>query len=209
MIRNLIGTKQYVLVNNLDIVEGGPWTFIDRQDGLRKSCLDLIIVSINLLPFITKVEVDNKRKFTPRRVMKRKDKIVTIFSDHFSTKVEMKGIPRVKNENSRKSTWNIGKPGGWDRYNIMTNQMADKVSDVINNNELNIDDVMKKIDKIETKIKFAAFGKTKPSFKNIFQKKRCKKCQVKRCDSCPGGCDIDKCPKSYPDSNQSCEDCKA
>ena len=99
LIKNLIGTKQYVLVNNLDIVEGGPWTFIDRQDGLRKSCLDLNIVSINLLPFITKVEVDNKRKFTPRRVMKRKDKIVTIFSDHFSTKVEMEGNPRVKNEN--------------------------------------------------------------------------------------------------------------
>ena len=69
LIRDLIKTDRYVLINNLDLVVGGPWTWVDRQDNARRSCLDLGIVSVSLVPFITNVVIDNDRKFTPRRVI--------------------------------------------------------------------------------------------------------------------------------------------
>ena len=86
----------YVVINNLDIVVGGPWTWIDRQDRSRKSCLDLGLMSASLLPFLTKVEIDKEKKITPRRVIKKKKEMTTIFTDHFSLKNEFTGIPRNK-----------------------------------------------------------------------------------------------------------------
>jgi hypothetical protein len=70
-IRDLIKNSLYVLINNLDIVEGGPWTWVDRQDNTRMSCLDLVIMSVSLLPYLVKVKIDKERMFTPRRVIKR------------------------------------------------------------------------------------------------------------------------------------------
>ena len=49
LIRNMIKSGSYILVNNLDIVEGGPWTWVDRKDNNIKSCLDLAIISASLL----------------------------------------------------------------------------------------------------------------------------------------------------------------
>lgn len=31
LIRSLLKTKRYILINNLDLVQGGPWTWADRQ----------------------------------------------------------------------------------------------------------------------------------------------------------------------------------
>ena len=94
LIRNILKDGRYVLLNNLDIVKGGPWTWTDQRDKNRKSCLDLAIMSSCLLPYLDRVEIDKDRKLTPRRVIKIKHKIVTIFSHHFFLKMELKGIPK-------------------------------------------------------------------------------------------------------------------
>ena len=96
LIRNMIKERQYVLINNLDLVVGGPWTWVDRQDSTRKSCLDIGIMSVSLLPFLTKVEIDIEKKITPRRVVNMKNNIKTIFTDRYSVKVELSGIPKHK-----------------------------------------------------------------------------------------------------------------
>ena len=82
LIRNLIQDNLYILINNLDLVEGGPWTWQDRKDNRRKSCLDLCIMSISLLPHINKVVIDKDLKFTPRQVVKTKKTTKSIFTDH-------------------------------------------------------------------------------------------------------------------------------
>ena len=64
LIRNLLETEDYILLNNLDIVEGGPWTWVSRADSGVRSCLDLAVISRNLLPFVSKVVVDSERRFT-------------------------------------------------------------------------------------------------------------------------------------------------
>ena len=110
MIRIILKDGKFVLINSLDIVSGGPWTWTDRQDSDKKSCLDLAIMSSSLIPFINKVEVDKDKKFTPRRVIKRKQTITSILTDHFSLIIEMKGIPKKLENDKIVASWNLGKP---------------------------------------------------------------------------------------------------
>ena len=50
----------------------------------------------------------------------------------------------------------------------MTDEKADHIKAIVENQDNDIEMVMNKIDKIETKIKFKAFGKTKLKSKQIF-----------------------------------------
>ena len=182
-IRNMIRDEMYILINNLDMVEGGPWTWVDRQDSSRMSCLDLGIMSASLVPYLTKVEVDVGRKFTPRRVKRNKKKQITIFTDHFSLKVELKGVPRRQTNNQQESIWNQGKPGGWDRFENLTNEASEKIKEV-SEKETNIDKAMAKLENIDTKIKFQAFGKTKPKKKKIGESEKCRRHRCNPGDIC-------------------------
>ena len=58
LIRDLIQDKPYTILNNLDEAKNGPWTWTDRQSGRTQSCLDLVIASNCLLPYVTLVWVD-------------------------------------------------------------------------------------------------------------------------------------------------------
>ena len=87
MIREFVKDKSYTILNNMDTAQNGPWTWIDRQDSRTKSCLDLAIASDCLLPYVTLVWVDRENKFTPRRVLRNKNKFKTIFTDHFPMKI--------------------------------------------------------------------------------------------------------------------------
>ena len=185
LIRNMIKERQYVLINNLDLAVGGPWTWVDRQDSNRKSCLDLGIMSVSLLPFLTKVEIDVEKKITPRRVLKRKNNIINIFTDHFSLKVEFSGIPKNKETKKPEPVWNLGKPTGWKVYEDETNKVAEQIKNIVEDGNLDIDTVMRKIEVIDTKIKFMSFGKTKPSVKKHFNVQNCgKACEISPCDKC-------------------------
>ena len=184
LIRNLLKTEMYILINNLDIVQGGPWTWIDRQDSTRKSCLDLMIISVSLVPFISKVIVDIDRKFTPRRVISNKKSSRSIFTDHFSLKLELTGIPRRRKDEKVESTWNKGRPGGWEEYERLTDEAAEKMLEIIEDTTKDIDTVEKEIDKIETKVKFKAFGKTKKKKKIFSEDKNERECRCRREGSC-------------------------
>ena len=61
----------------------------------------------------------------------------------------------------KSSKWNLGKPGVWDVYQELTNNASKEIKDVVFNDELGIDEVMKKVETIEKDVKFAAFGKTR------------------------------------------------
>ena len=56
LVRDLL----YVLLNNLPVATGGPWTWVSRSDPLVRSCLDLGIVSSGLAPFVSNFVVDSK-----------------------------------------------------------------------------------------------------------------------------------------------------
>ena len=45
--------QEYFLLNASDMAEGGPWTWVSRADSSVRSCIDLCIVSANLMPYVT------------------------------------------------------------------------------------------------------------------------------------------------------------
>ena len=141
------------MINNLDIVQDGPWTWIDRQDSSRKSCLDLAIMSSSLLPYLSKVVVDKEHKFTPRRVLKTRKGIKSTYTDHFSLKIELKGIPKKQQQEKQQITWNLNKPGGWSDYKTTTNKEAHKITEAVHE-ETDIEKVMKKINSIDNVCRF-------------------------------------------------------
>ena len=144
MLRDLVYEKPYTILNNLDAAKDGPWTWTDRQNSRTQSCLDLVIASNCLLPYVTLVWVDRERKFTPRRVLKSRKKIKTIYTDHFPIKVELSGIPRRKEDDKSDPTWNLGKPGGWELYEKLTDEAPKKIKDIAEDPQTDINSKTKK-----------------------------------------------------------------
>ena len=105
LMRELLETQEYFLLNNLSMVEGWPWTWFSRADSKVKSCLDLAVISRNLLPFVTKVVIDNQREFTPFRVTRKK----SLYTEHLSYKVVLRKV-KSREKNGILKRLEAGKP---------------------------------------------------------------------------------------------------
>jgi hypothetical protein len=55
--------------------------------------------------------------------------------------------------------WNLAKKGGWNRYEILSNECADKLDEAIEDERKDVEEVMETFEKIHTKVKFRSFGK--------------------------------------------------
>ena len=111
LIRKLLGTKEYILLNNLHLTEGGPFTWVQPGKEEVKSCLDLAIASASLAPFVKRMIIDSQRKFTPRRVTKNFGEAVKIYTDHYAIEVKLDGLPMKKVKPQKETRWNLLKPG--------------------------------------------------------------------------------------------------
>ena len=160
LVRELIASEEYFIVNNSDVARGGPFTRIDPADENRKSCLDLVIASHNLMPFIQEMVVDKERTFTPMRVIATRKGLQVRYTDHLSIEVYICDLPSSKQKVETKTKWNLMKPGGWNKYVEATNDIAAKIVEIVDE-ESDIEKAMKKIEKLQDKAKFVAFGKTK------------------------------------------------
>ena len=163
MIRDLIASEEYTLVNNLEITKGGPWTWQDPGNKDNKSCLDLAIASINLMPYIKVMTIDSNREFTPKRVvsMGKNKGVRVVYADHFAFVLELSGLPAKNCKTVKAVKWNLAKPGGWEMYRKVSDDKAVEMVEIVENRDLSIDEVVKKVDSLQDKIKFTAFGKTK------------------------------------------------
>ena len=171
----LLETGDFTLLNNLDLCEGGPFTWEQAGNKEIRSCLDLALASSNLLPFVKKMVIDVERKFTARRIIKKKTSTKTIFTDHYGVKVILEGMNMGQRMGKKEITWNMNKPGGWEDYERLTGEAAAKVKQVVENAAIgnkDANEVMKKVEAIENEIKFKAFGKTKPPSKKKLSAKK-------------------------------------
>ena len=84
-----------------------------------------------------------------------------MYTDHIPVEVVLSEMPRRNTMNLKSTTWNLGKPGGWKDYKDMTDTAAQSIENIVLNNALEIDAVVKKIETIDNDIKFKAFGKTR------------------------------------------------
>ena len=99
LMRELLEDGEYLLVNNLEKATCGPWTLICRADGAIKSCLDLVIISADLEPYLSSLEIDTKFEYAPFRVRKVKQgETRKIYLDHCV--VRFKNLPtyRIKSD---------------------------------------------------------------------------------------------------------------
>ena len=90
LLNDFVSNSDYV--NSLDCTEGGPFTRFDRSEPLnieKKSTLDLVIVSSNLVQYIDKLKIDKHQEWTPSRSVKGRIK----HPDHYALLLTLKEIP--------------------------------------------------------------------------------------------------------------------
>ena len=72
----------------------------------------------------------------------------------------MKNLPRKKeNKQPKKKAWNLAKENGWKLYKEISDEFSDKLKKVIDSEDLNIEETVRKFEKIHNDIKYKAFGK--------------------------------------------------
>ena len=141
-----------------EIVKGGPITRKDPATG-NLSCLDLCIVSRELLPFVQKLVIDSGREMAVARAVKMGKKYKLVYSDHFTCLLTFANLPRRQEaKEARKMVLNLAKEGGWDQYKMLTNKYSEALKKSIGTEET-VEEKMTKFDKTHNKIKFKAFGK--------------------------------------------------
>ena len=59
----------------------------------------------------------------------------------------------------KETKWNLAKEGGWKSYKEISNSEAEKIAEVVEDENKTIEEVMKVFNKVHEKIKFKAFGK--------------------------------------------------
>ena len=168
LIREMVEENNYKCLNNMAV--GGPWTWVQRGKESVRSCIDLAYASSNLLPFIKTVVIDKEKKFTPRRVVWKKNQFSSVYTDHFTMEIILCGMPRRKQVVENISTWNLGKSGGWEEYERLTNKRAGEIDAIAEQNDISIDKIFKRIETIEKEIKFEAFGKTRAKRRRAIKK---------------------------------------
>ena len=159
LVNQLLDDGEFTLVNTLPLTTGGPYTRQCPNDPNSKSVLTLAIVSNDLLPYIESFHIDSERKFSPRRVLKRKTGTVSVFSDHFTTELVLKNLPNIPRK-KRTHDWLYKKPGGWEKYFNMTKEAAPKIMKLIEefqDNDVNMLD--NRIQQCVDRIKWKCFGK--------------------------------------------------
>ena len=160
LLRELLATGDWTLVNSLveEVVVGGPFTRVDPSGG--QSCLDLMVVCSGLRPYVKEMIIDSNKQITPSRIKKYKGKQEVVFSDHFGVMIKFENLPKRKVAEENKTVWNLKKDKGWDKYKELTEKYSDTLMKVVDDENKTIEEKMEVFDKIDTKIKFKAFGKT-------------------------------------------------
>ena len=76
--------------------------------------------------------------------------MISCYSDHFSFKVILRGMPSTgRQTNDKETIWNLNKLGGWDKYKNKTDEASNQVIDIIENENYSIEEVMEKVQKVE------------------------------------------------------------
>ena len=88
-VRAMLEDGEYICLNNHPNAIGGPFTRLDPATG-KLSCLDLVIISKELLPYFKSITIDSRRKYSPVRPINKNE---VRHSDHFPVIVQFENIP--------------------------------------------------------------------------------------------------------------------
>ena len=105
---------------------------------------------------------DSLKRFTPRRAVTKRGSLAVTFTDRLPILIELEMPKSEESREKVKLTWNTKKPGAWEKYKEESNKVAEKIELIAEDEGFGEEELMEKIDKIQTKVKFATFGKTRP-----------------------------------------------
>ena len=101
-------------------------------------------------------------------MIRKKGKLTTVYADHFALQVVLSGMPRVScQQDGCEPSWNLKRPGGWRLYEELTDMEAEKIAGIVEDKNLNIDEVVKKMETIDKKINFRAYFLVLYTFSNF------------------------------------------
>ena len=161
LLRGLLEGGDWVLVNGMgqEVVEGGPFTRADPATG-GLSCLDLFVVSRELRPYVSSLYIDSDKKWTLARSMKVRGRSRLVHSDHFPCLLTFNNLPRGQEAKEEKQTkWNLAKEGGWEKYEKVSDDLADKVKEALKDDTKTVEETKIVFDRVHDKIRFKSFGK--------------------------------------------------
>ena len=78
----------------------------------------------------------------------------------------LENLPGVNVKSEKPCYWNLCKEGGWEEYKRISDEKSEAIDKLVEDTALDIDEVMDKVEKIQDKIKFGAFGKTTKKMRN-------------------------------------------
>ena len=79
--------------------------------------------------------------------------------DHFPIIDKM---PKVKMRVKKEASWNLNKEGGWETFKKVMEEKSEDLDNIVEDRNISEEEVVRKFDAIANKVKFKAFGKTKP-----------------------------------------------
>ena len=165
LVRSLLAEGDFICLNNHPNATGGPFTRVDLANPAKLSCLDLVLISRNLLPFFKSITIDSGRKYSPVRPINKNE---VRHSDHFPVIVTFENIPLlkpIKLGRNAHTIWNTNKQGGWDAFKEST-QKSDEFDKIIDATKCNTE-IVTNLEKLLSKKKFASFGKVKVRNKTV------------------------------------------
>ena len=101
------------------------------------------------------MNIDKDKQFTPRRVIQKNGQFRSVYADHFTIEIKLSEMPKTKLKVKNTSTWNLKQPGGWDLYKDLSDKKAEKIESTILDQNLTVEETVKKIESIEKEVKFA------------------------------------------------------
>ena len=161
LLRAMLATRNWILVNSLgqEVVEGGPFTRLDPASGVL-SCLDLFVVSRELWPYVSSLFIDSQKKWTLARTLKTRRRVKLVYSDHFPCLLTFNNLPMVQEKKEDKQTrWNLAKKGGWKHYETVSDELSEKLENIVEDESISVEETKKEFDKVHDKIRFKTFGK--------------------------------------------------
>ena len=116
-------------------------------DGAIRSCLDLVIISADLEPYLSSLVINTEFKYAPFRVRRiRKGVTRKIYPDHYPLIVRFNNFPMHRIKEDRVSNWNLNVPEGWKKYQELSDKIAENMNTIIEDESLDIEAVKKRVD---------------------------------------------------------------
>ena len=94
------------------------------------------------------------------RPVRKAGRLQLTHTDHYTMVASLVNLPAARVARQEKEVrWKTGDKEGWKRYMENSKQASEHIKRVVENKDNNIEEVIKKVEVIETKLKFKSFGK--------------------------------------------------